>query len=146
MGVHLVTFGYDHGEPPSADCVYDVRGEKYNPREWARKAQEIADAAGEGETIAIGCKHGDTRSVRIAEDVKTRLGKGTTLTHLDKDKGDTMPLMEGDDPQVINENIRELRKSGRPESEAIAAAYRKAGKSKKRKKGKHVAKKMPMKG
>ena len=43
-----------------------------------------------------------------------------------------MPLLNGDSKEVISSNIRELRKSGRPEKQAIAIAFNVAGKSKKK--------------
>lgn len=141
-GVRLVTFGHDHGEPPSADRVYDVRGERYNRESWERKAEQIAQEAHDGDCIAIGCKHGRTRSVQIAELVKEKLGKGTHVEHLDHEKESTMPLMHGSSKEVISENIGEMRKAGHPEDQSIAAAYRMAGKSKKGKKGKKHGKKM----
>jgi hypothetical protein len=45
-----------------------------------------------------------------------------------------MPLKKGKSKNVINENISELRHSGRPEKQSIAIAMSEAGKS--RKKGK----------
>ncbi len=50
-----------------------------------------------------------------------------------------MPLMKGSSDAVISANIAELRKSGRPEKQAVAIAFSKAGKSKK---SKDVAKKV----
>jgi hypothetical protein len=47
-----------------------------------------------------------------------------------------MPLKEGSDPATISANITELVKSGKPQAQAIAIAYRKAGKARKPKKGK----------
>lgn len=47
-----------------------------------------------------------------------------------------MPLKEGSDNKTISENIRELRKTGRPLSQCIAIAERKAGKAKPKKKRK----------
>lgn len=48
------------------------------------------------------------------------------------EKDDDMPLIKGSSREVISENIRELRNSGRPEAQAVAIAYSKAGKSKKK--------------
>ena len=45
-----------------------------------------------------------------------------------------MPLKRGKGKIVISENIRELRHSGRPQAQAVAIAYRKAGKARKPKK------------
>lgn len=46
-----------------------------------------------------------------------------------------MPLKRGSSKKVISENIAELRRSGRPQDQAIAIAMSKAGKTKlKRKK------------
>lgn len=134
--VSLVTFGHDYGDPPSADKVYDVRGLHYNEREWDDKADEIAHEAEDGDCIAIGCKHGHTRSVHIASRVQSKLGHGTTVEHLDKDKA--MPLMKGDSDEVRSENIREMINSGHDEKQAIAAAYRqqRQARAKKGKKGK----------
>jgi hypothetical protein len=41
-----------------------------------------------------------------------------------------MPLLQGNSSSVISSNIGEMRKAGHPEAQAIAAAYRMAGKSK----------------
>jgi hypothetical protein len=55
-----------------------------------------------------------------------------------------MPLMSGSSQAVISENIREMRKAGHPENQAIAAAMNKAGKGRKKgKKGKKAAPKSP---
>ena len=47
-----------------------------------------------------------------------------------------MPLMHGKSKHVISANISELRHSGYPEKQAIAIAFSKAGKSRKKKKAK----------
>lgn len=47
-----------------------------------------------------------------------------------------MPLMHGSSKHIIGSNIRELRKSGYPEKQAIAIAFSKAGKAKKKAKKK----------
>jgi hypothetical protein len=39
-----------------------------------------------------------------------------------------MPLLKGSSQSVISENIREMRKAGHPEAQAIAASMRMAGK------------------
>lgn len=44
-----------------------------------------------------------------------------------------MPLMHGSGQHVISSNIRELRKAGHPENQAIAIAMREAGKAKPKK-------------
>lgn len=44
-----------------------------------------------------------------------------------------MPLKKGRSKKVIGENIGELIKSGRPRKEAVAIAYDKAGKGRKKK-------------
>jgi len=49
-----------------------------------------------------------------------------------------MPLMNGDSKEIIGSNIGELRHSGYPEKQAIAIAFSKAGKSKR--KAPHAAK------
>lgn len=40
-----------------------------------------------------------------------------------------MPLLNGSSKEVIASNIAELRRSGRPEAQAVAIAYSHAGKS-----------------
>lgn len=45
-----------------------------------------------------------------------------------------MPLSKGSSSAVISENIREMMNAGHPQDQAIAAAYRMAGKSKKKRK------------
>jgi len=46
-----------------------------------------------------------------------------------------MPLKKGKSKKVISSNIRTEMHAGRPQKQAIAIAYRKAGKARKRKKG-----------
>jgi hypothetical protein len=41
-----------------------------------------------------------------------------------------MPLKKGKSPKVISANIRELRKSGKPQKQAVAISMRTAGKPK----------------
>lgn len=47
-----------------------------------------------------------------------------------------MPLKSGSSKKVIAANIAELVRSGKPQKQAVAIAYEKAGKSKGGKKGK----------
>lgn len=44
-----------------------------------------------------------------------------------------MPLKEGKSKKVIGENIATERRAGKPEKQAIAIAFSKAGKSRKKK-------------
>ena len=43
-----------------------------------------------------------------------------------------MPLKRGSSKKVISDNIAELIRSGKPRDQAVAIAYDKAGKSKKK--------------
>lgn len=43
-----------------------------------------------------------------------------------------MPLLKGKSPKVISSNIRELYNSGRKLKQAVAIAYSKAGKGRKK--------------
>jgi hypothetical protein len=43
----------------------------------------------------------------------------------------TMPLKKGKSNRVVGQNIREMRKAGRPQKQAVAAAMRQAGRSRK---------------
>lgn len=45
-----------------------------------------------------------------------------------------MPLLKGSSNSVVSQNISELRKSGRPEKQAVAIALSEAGRSNKGKK------------
>lgn len=44
-----------------------------------------------------------------------------------------MPLKKGSSKETISENIREMMHSGHPQKQAIAAAMRQAGKSRRKK-------------
>lgn len=48
-----------------------------------------------------------------------------------------MPLMKGSSKEVISENIAELMRAGHPQDQAIAIAYKEAGKSKSKPKKEH---------
>jgi len=43
-----------------------------------------------------------------------------------------MPLKKGKSKKVVKANIRELRRSGKPQDQSVAIALNKAGKSKKK--------------
>jgi hypothetical protein len=45
-----------------------------------------------------------------------------------------MPLMDGDSPEIISENIAELVRAGHPQDQAVAIAYEHAKKKKKHRK------------
>lgn len=45
-----------------------------------------------------------------------------------------MPLKSGSSKEVVGHNIAEMIRAGHPQAQAIAASYRKAGKSKKKRK------------
>lgn len=55
-----------------------------------------------------------------------------------------MPLLPGSSRSVVSSNIAELRKAGHKEDQAVAIAYRVAGKSKAKKPAVKKARKPPM--
>lgn len=132
----VISFGFHHGAPPAADHVEDVRGEKFHPSSWKKRAARIARRVKGKQTVAIGDAHGQTRAVSIANQVGDHLD--AKVSH--RDKGKVMPLMKGSSEGVISSNIAEMRKAGHPEDQAIAAAYRMAGKGKKKRKAKKAMK------
>lgn len=81
----VISFGFDHGHPPkTADHVFDVRDLDTPPKRdqvWAR-AHQIADCIAEGDTVAIGCQHGQERGPQVASRVQVIFGGD--LQHRDK--------------------------------------------------------------
>jgi phosphoribosylamine-glycine ligase len=117
----IITFGYDEEDSvPEADQVFDVRDEPDEPpgdysEQWEKRAQEIFDAITPGETIAIGCREGEDRSVHIAEMVKQLLGgKATVIDEEPQKKSEAQ----------VAEDIRKGRNSGMSERDAILKAYK----------------------
>ncbi len=111
----VVSFGYDYGDAPEADHVEDVRNSAYKPADWAARATAIAHRAKGKRTIAIGDKHGHTRSPHIAAHVAKHLGG--SVTHRDKHKP---RLLKGQ----TGENTRALKHAGMSEQDAVATAAR----------------------
>lgn len=161
----IITFGHDDGgDPPTVDKVFDVRDlpdvhvedPADIPPEWQDRADEIASEVEPGDSVAIGCREGDNRSVHVARLVGAQLPHRSVIIDRDlegnKPEGNTpesrheipqsepiegaqaMPLMAGYSKGVISENIKEMMRSGHKQDQAVAAAYRQAGKSKKKKK------------
>ena len=135
----ITTFGYKHGGPPDGvDRVYDVRegnsDRSMDPEEWEREATRIASETHVGDSIAIGCDHGEDRSPHIAQLVAEKMDGPVKVSNPELEGN--MPLMHGSSKGVISSNIRELRKSGYPEDQSIAIAMSKAGKSKSKKRKK----------
>ncbi len=53
-----------------------------------------------------------------------------------------MPLLKGKSKEIISENIREMRRAGHPEAQAVAAALNNAGQGKGKKLARQVSKKV----
>ena len=119
----IVSFGYDHGDPPEADRVFDIRHTRYNKESWDREAERIHSETTPGERVAIGDKHGHTRSVQVAERVAKELEPDVSLKHRDQHKPH---LLKGKTHGVVSENVRTLKHQGLSEADAVRVAGKKA--------------------
>lgn len=72
----ITTFGFAHGTPPLARQTFDVRDLTHNPHAPAfhDRLVEILQyvQAHRGAPVAIGCEHGQHRSVTLAREVGRR--------------------------------------------------------------------------
>ena len=122
----ITTFGYNNGDPPSADTVFDVRQETTGdtPEGEREAADRILKRVKPGDRIAIGCDHGQFSSVHVARLVKKALGDNCTITHRDLEGEYNMaPLKQR--KGIIGENIRTLKHKGLSETEATKKALAK---------------------
>jgi RNase adaptor protein for sRNA GlmZ degradation len=86
---HVTTFGYEYGNPPEADRVYDVRDLHDHPMNSGKieeRAEEIMEELEAGDHIAIGCELGHDRSPHVAARIKKEFG--ATVEHRDKWRND----------------------------------------------------------
>jgi RNase adaptor protein for sRNA GlmZ degradation len=78
----FITFGYRHGEPPTADYTVDVRDLRHDYDEWKKEAKAIIQKIEPGSVVAIGCHDGDDRSVQIATLIQKYMDN-VTIAHRD---------------------------------------------------------------
>jgi|GEM_PF-6183734 hypothetical protein len=79
-------------------------------------------------------EQGDIVEVVILDGATVPSKEKELLYHFKNITGEYMPLKKGKSEKVISQNIKELRKSGRPEKQAIAIAESEAKNSKGKKK------------
>jgi hypothetical protein len=158
----VTTFGYDNGAPPKADHLFDVRDvESHDLAGREARADEIAEQILNpnvpphvGDDIGIGCDHGDDRSVHIARMVQKHVPNMQVVDRdlmrdpdseiMGPESEHAMKLLKGDDPGIVRENMRTLKKRGMTELQA-ARHTMKGGKKGKKKGFKPFPKKMTVK-
>ncbi len=79
----IVTFGFENGTPPVTDVQFDVRDLTHDMHAPAAKAKldDMVSKCSADQTISIGCKRGEHRSVVMGMRLAEKLD--VPLTHRD---------------------------------------------------------------
>ena len=117
----ITSFGYEHGNPPPADEVIDVRNLSHDLNSPDAKAvkQRMTDLVKAGKNIAVGCKHGQHRAVALARDVAD--STNTSVWHRDRRRTSTVQAPKAS-TALVNA-LKRLQRAGQRRRRSVQGSH-----------------------